>query len=1438
MHPSNTAQITHGLWIDETNASAWAEECQRKIAALFGTIAGDLDSGHSLRIEVLPPSQKDAKRAFDSNTTLLGDVSIKWFDEAVALKIPMPFHGVFLSHRQKFQQALVSVWGSWLGEAPGFRIVRPTSLRRRVELEWRLGLPGGYFIGTPLRELKPAERAQLANKSLRFTGSHEGYPKWLRATLGILGPEGSEKIGGERGAAWLDMHATVLAHAKDLPKPTDADHLAHRILVTLPVWLKHKISSEMLGALLNHSAKNIASQIAGALRESKNGSERLARDAWQIICGAQERIALRITEAIQSHNSAARTGAVDPINPLDLVSRITRVLRLHMPANKMGEIPAEYRQNHPTFQGRLCPVESPESELVGLSLQLAAGATVDFDGRILPASRPDEELGFGAGLIPFFGHNDGTRNMMGAKNLRQAVPLLKRQRPAVETGGETRVQEFTAPLVQIGLCPDANAEESGFGLGRDLLVAYLPWEGMNFEDAIVLGQQVVDEELLSTAMSKRVTKRIKPGWAPTEPEEQTILRWGEGGLAKTGEKLFSGSLIASLAWEGKRDGKRIEVRHDDRSPATLKAIRWNRKSEWTGGVLEYELEIGLPVKPGDKLMGRHGNKGVVGAILPAEKMPRLPNSEQLPEALRGRPVDVLLNPHGVISRMNLGQLIETHVGWLLRFGTCEKSELLNQGVAVDMPIGQAFAQVLDHDKIQALLEKSGLDRYGRIALILPDGEETKSPVVVGFQHIVRLRHVPELKSQARRGGKGALYSARTGQAIHGRKFGGGQRLGEMEVWALAAHEAESILSEFLGFKSSAELAAGWMPGDPGAGKDADVGYQRTIKDWLFALLIDLDVADKGVRFSFFDANAAVERIGNPKRVVSSAGLTPMPTAKFACSSGAKKKRCEFRMLGGASIAVDPPDEGNPPLLTLESLLGHLGYSAEGPLRKEANGYTLGLLDRHGKRDGALHFEFTPSPSQLSGVVRPAPGDAPATWPTALEKVCLYGQFFRGKNAGGGNFSGTELLDQFQHNSGVRSVREMRVTCSEGHGTTPLKAEKPFGETLRGSPGGLFDSLIFGSLTSGGERCGPDRWGYIKLPEEVPYPLHVFLTSSVSQEEQQGEVESFCKRHNIDLAAIPNIRYVPVLPARLRMPVKQNGTLVTDELERVAYVPLIEACRRYDVAQDDEKKTRALGAIHWYVGRLFALLVDALRHKGGLIRQHGLGRRVDRSARLVITPNSFLHWDQAGIPTVVLVELMGGSGRKVAPKPLFGRFRSKVAGIRFVVASSEGRPRNNRASSHQSDGVSQCAPELRRAAQSSAVTSPGQFPGISPGAAVGVGRRSNPTLSPDLRGFRRRLRRRRNGDPCPNGSGSPGRGGQAAAIKKSFLDGNWQTTGAFRPGFCDGNLLAGQGRQRSAARNFALLTPMRLLPENDRRQGEDCERRCRDAPCASRREPFR
>jgi hypothetical protein len=1214
----------HGLWIDELSGQHWADSCGFSISVWLGDLASEERPRvvDRLRVKTGPPTFAEAKRAFEENTDLSGCVRCQWGDDAIELVVPMPFHGAFFSHRPDFQHGLVSVWASWLGEEPGFRLVRPTSEARRDNIQWRIGLPGGRFVGATLNKPTTEERKRL--NFLRYFGSATVYPGWLRSYLPVRGRP-------------KDWDAVIEAIHANPSEASDEDDLSHRILVTYPVWLKHRIAREFLKLVLEENEGKLGKRAALVLSGVEAGTLDLAREAWLAVQRGKQTAAQRLVWAIHAHKSADKTDWVDPINPLDLASRITRVRRVHLPASKLDEVPAVFRQNHPSFRGRLCPVESPESEQVGLSLQLAAGTSVDFDGHIHPATESAAEIGFGAALVPFFAHNDGARNMMGAKNLRQAVPVRKPSRPAVTTGREVVLQEFVRPLVEIGVCPGAISVEGGFGLGHDLLVAYLPWHGMNFEDAIVLGQQVVDKGLLDLAFYKRVRRPIKLGWVPADPVEQTVWKWSEKGLAKAGTELVAGSPLASFVWEGKADSKRLAILYEERTPAILKAIRFDRRSEWTGGVLEYELELPIPVRPGDKLMGRHGNKGVVGAILHADKMPRLPDSQTLPEELRGRTIDVLLNPHGVISRMNLGQLIETHLGWVLHSGQCQAGDLLKPGFAESTPMAAPFSDALSHDKVQQWLEKTGLDPYGRIRLVLPDGTMTISPVTVGFQHIVRLRHVAELKSQARRGGQDALYSTKTGQAIHGRKLGGGQRLGEMEIWALAGHSAEAVLAEFLGLKSSAELVASPGCDKPVSGPPGCTGYSRTLQDWLSALLINLDVGDDHVRLSFSDSATLPAFAG---QVNSPRGLDSCVTASFACRQGGNKKPCDFRLLNGDQIAFAPPTQGGQakaPTLALRDLLDHLLLLPGGALRRDEATFALALKDMEtGQAAGVLSFEFTAATDQLKGVARPVAGKQPTRWPLSLQEVYLYGRFDKGD---GKNWSADDLLAEFEKEGAQRSVAEMRITCPD-HSTSRLAGAKPFGQVLRGTPGGLFDPRIFGSGIPTSTDRNSNRWGYIGLPIEIPYPLHVFLTTSRSPKDQAKAFDSFLKVHKIERPAIPMIQRIPVLPSRYRMPANTKGGLIADVIERRGYAPLVQSCLRYEHAKDDEQRTKIASQIERQVETLFQMLVEALRHKSGMIRRHGLGRRVDRSARLVVTPNPELDWDDAGIPTTVLLELIG------------------------------------------------------------------------------------------------------------------------------------------------------------------------------------------------------
>ena len=1229
------------LFRDHADGESWAAAASSHLGFVLGPVFGG-----GFTVELNFPDAEAAKKKVAANLDLLGEIVLgrsPVSEKSLRLQIPMPYHGIFVKHREDSGSPGLAVWASWLGELPGFRFFKPNGGPKREIVHWRLGLPNGRYVQCPCAELKAGQQDKIFPDTARLLPSQSSLPKFLRELCEQTGPVAFPQNQGRKNASkepfWQELHRIACeALQTEGVKVTDEDDLNHRSLVTYPVWLKGRLAGVLVDSLFRAPAGD-AALVARALKEKSPLDVESQNRLWNWLAQNMQGISMRLFPPGWDHDGVAEgekrfcpLQRVEPLNPTDMAALLTQVRRYPLAHDVQEMLPGHYRQNHPSFRGRICPVQSPESGVVGLSLHLAKGATVDWDGRIHPASgnAPSEELGFGAGLVPFYEHNDAARCMMGAKNLRQAVPVAKRQQPAVRSGGEKAVRKFVHPLIECGICPDAIDDKGNPALGVDLLVAYLPWNGMNVDDAIVVGKHVVEKGLLDIEMTKRVRRRLKPGWIPTSLGRASIIAEEVGGLAVPGDTLLGGSLIAAFGLEGYQDRVKWELRYLDRSPAKLLAIEFRRGASWMGGVLEYELAKELKLGVGDKLMGRHGNKGVVGAVLPENQMPHLPDDPSLPAHLRGRTIDVLLNPHGVISRMNLGQLLETHVGWLLHAGF-KQEELVRDDLPAEIDLGQPFLRALNHAKVQKLLERSGLDRFGRVQLVLPDGSLTRSPVVIGFQHIVRLRHVPELKSQTRRGGKGALYSRSTGQAVHGRVLGGGQRAGEMEVWALAAHQAEHVLEELLGIKADSILTQRLLEEPKTNPNNEPEGFEARLRDWLFALLIDLKFDGRKVKLKFLDSRSVVERVGTDKRLQTSAGLSEKVRAAFCCQARRKGGDCPFVLLDGARIAATPPDgEGRQPTLQLTDLLTHLGFDIEAPLQKTTDSFSLRLKSNHdGQIKGKLKVCFSPDEKdQVKAEILPDKKHIPSGWPPTLEKINAYVQFQLKK---GRNVEARQVIEEFQKQNGRFSVGQMRVTCST-HKTVPLKGKPPFSLVHSPIHGGLFDSQLFGSIQNAGTTDDSQHWAYIELPVEIPFPLEAFLG-------RNEDVQGFLKKHNISKRRIPPIRCVPVLPLRYRMPLLFAGTPIQDDFA-MSYAEIVDDCLKFRATTADEARTKLTGKISASVTRLFQLLIDHLTGKEGLIRHDGLGRRVDRSARLVIVPNPGLRWDQAGIPAAVLLELLG------------------------------------------------------------------------------------------------------------------------------------------------------------------------------------------------------
>jgi DNA-directed RNA polymerase subunit beta len=488
---------------------------------------------------------------------------------------------------------------------------------------------------------------------------------------------------------------------------------------------------------------------------------------------------------------------------------------------------------------------------------------------------PKQIVSVAASLIPFLEHNDANRALMGANMQRQAVPLIKRQAPLIGTGMEKRAVVDTGevvlakrdgevvkvwadrieiktkdgeidrydlikygrsnqgtcvnqvPIVKKGekvkkgdVIADGPCSDHGeLALGANLLVAFMPWEGYNYEDAVIISERLVKEDILTSIhieeyeIEARDTKlgpeeitREIPGVSEEllkDLDERGIVRIGAevgpgdilvGKVTPKGESELTPEekLLRAIFGEKARDVRDTSLRvpHGEGGKVVdVKIFSREQGVELPPGVNElvrvYVAQI-RKISVGDKLAGRHGNKGVISKIVPEEDMPFLED---------GTPVDIILNPLGVPSRMNVGQVLETHLGWAAMKGWEENGKKLKGPVYVASPVFQGATE----EEIEEKLEKAGLPRSGKA--ILYDGktgEPFEKPITVGYIYIMKLIHLVDDKIHARSTGP---YSLITQQPLGGKAQFGGQRFGEMEVWALEAYGAAYVLQEMLTVKS-------------------------------------------------------------------------------------------------------------------------------------------------------------------------------------------------------------------------------------------------------------------------------------------------------------------------------------------------------------------------------------------------------------------------------------------------------------------------------------------------------------------------------------------------------------------------------------------------------------------------------------------------------------
>jgi len=620
---------------------------------------------------------------------------------------------------------------------------------------------------------------------------------------------------------------------------------------------------------------------------------------------------------------------MDQVNPLAELEHKRRLSTMGPGGLNRERAGFEVRDVHPSYYGRICPIQTPEGGNIGLINTLAtyarlnefgfletpyfkvknktvtkevvwldaleeekyniaaAGLTLDSKNRIKekevearvkgePALCPAEKIDFidvspnqlvsvSTSLIPFLEHDDANRALMGSNMQRQAVPLVRPQAPLVSTGQEEKaafysgqviisefngiVQEVDArkiviktndgslktyplakfrqsnqttcfsqrPLVKKGqrvkkgeILADGSATSNGvLSLGQNLLVAFMPWEGANFEDAIIISERVAQQDVFTSvhietfSCSVRETKlgpEITTYDIPNVSEEKLrnldeegIVRIGAevrpndilvGKISPKGEPELTSEerLLKAIFGEKAREVKDTSLTLPNGKRGRVIGIKIFDRDKGDklepGIIKKIQIEVAQirKIKAGDKLSGRHGNKGVISQIRPVEDMPYLED---------GTPVDIVLNPLGVISRMNLGQILETHLGLA--------ASRLGYRAIVPNFIGSG------EEEIKKELVKAGLPADGKLTVYNGlTGEPFPEPITVGYIYMMKLNHLVEDKIHMRATGP---YSLITQQPLGGKAQMGGQRFGEMEVWALEGYGASHTLQEMSTIKS-------------------------------------------------------------------------------------------------------------------------------------------------------------------------------------------------------------------------------------------------------------------------------------------------------------------------------------------------------------------------------------------------------------------------------------------------------------------------------------------------------------------------------------------------------------------------------------------------------------------------------------------------------------
>ncbi|WP_215738818.1 DNA-directed RNA polymerase subunit beta [Mesomycoplasma hyorhinis] len=631
-------------------------------------------------------------------------------------------------------------------------------------------------------------------------------------------------------------------------------------------------------------------------------------------------------------NSSKLSQFMDQINPLGEMANKRRVTSLGPGGLNRETAQFEVRDVHVTHYGRICPVETPEGQNIGLILNFAVYAktnpygfiqtpyfpvengVVNYDPQNIVWLTAAEEFGYtfaqssllvdennkiiepeiivrknytyltvkpeqvdfiavsskqmtslSASAVPFLENNDANRALMGSNMQRQAVPLITTEAPYVATGIEADVAKFSStnirasedgevvfvdsksiqikneqgniktyhlryfersnqetlilqrPIVEVGqfvkqgdlICDGPSTDQGELALGKNVLVAFSTWYGYNYEDAIIISEKLVKDDVFTSIHIQEQTIQFRSSKAGNDDltreipnaSQRSKRHLDENGIVRIGSEVSAGDILVgrtspkgednptpeeklmNAIWGKKASSQKdtsLKVKHGDGGTVIdvqiLSRTREDNLEDGVEKIIKIFIAQKRKIKVGDKMAGRHGNKGVISLVLPVEDMPFLED---------GTPIDILLNPQGIPSRMNIGQILEMHLGMVAK--------------KLDIKFVCPVFDGVKLDKMKELFNQAGIPESGKFTLYDGiTGQPFDNDVSIGYMYMLKLQHMVDDKMHARSVGP---YSLTTQQPLGGKSQNGGQRFGEMETWALESFGASSVLLELLTYKS-------------------------------------------------------------------------------------------------------------------------------------------------------------------------------------------------------------------------------------------------------------------------------------------------------------------------------------------------------------------------------------------------------------------------------------------------------------------------------------------------------------------------------------------------------------------------------------------------------------------------------------------------------------